>query len=74
MDKEIEDMSYYYWVDNIYPFDVYSVKIGPIADEEVGFSNATFIGIDAIKAEITSLVRTKEFIENEYALLSEIKK
>ena len=56
MDKEIEDMAYayHYWVDNIYQFEVYSIKIGPIANEEYGFSNATFIGIDAIKAEITS--------------------
>jgi len=62
----------HYWVNDTYPFDVHTTRHHPDVDEDMGCSNSTFIGKDATRAEILSLVKTKEFLEGELPLLSEI--
>ena len=61
-----------YWVENTYPFRIQTTSHHPDDDSEMGFGNSTCVGKDMVKAEILSLVKTKEFLESELPLLDEV--
>lgn len=64
----------HWWVNDSYPFDIFSTSHHPDADEDMECSGSTCVGRDQIKAELLSLVKTKEFLESELPLLDEVKK
>jgi hypothetical protein len=76
--KEIpdDDPGWYedWWVDDTYPFDIHSTRHHPDSDEDMGCSGSTCVGRDQQRAEVVSLVRTKEFLESELPLLDDINK